>query len=337
MSALDDESQEAGVAGGETPSWSKGHHTPLEYHRTLIDDTMRVDAYERAIRALVKPGDVVLDLGCGSGLLAMLAARRGARVHAVESMSVAKVARQLVEANGLQALVTVHHADVSTLDPVEPVDLMVSEFMGRFLIDDGMLPIMPYAARWLKPGARCCPSRVDLMLAPVGDFHLYAVDSLLRSHHGLDYSAALPYALNYCYRAHLQPYTLMAPAVCYHEYRPPEVARPFDRSLSFTLERAGRLQAIAGWFVAELSPEVTLETTPGMENHWGQYLFPLPPRRLPAGANVSLRLWLESDDEEQHWRWSGEIDDGEEVTAFEFESRQKLGERSQDGPWRVDR
>src|SRR5438552_5763121 len=99
-----------------------------------------MEAFERAIRRLVQPGDVVLDLGCGTGILAMLAARRGARVHAVESTRVAALALELAAQNGLADRITVHRADAVTLPPVEPVDLVVSDFLGGFLVDDNMLP-----------------------------------------------------------------------------------------------------------------------------------------------------------------------------------------------------
>src|SRR5262245_64695363 len=107
--------------------WQAGHRAPLNYHRLLIEDATRMDAYERAIRALVRPGDVVLDLGAGTGILAMLAARAGAaRVHAVESMPVARLAAEIVAENGLADKVIVHEAEATALAPVEPVDLVIS-------------------------------------------------------------------------------------------------------------------------------------------------------------------------------------------------------------------
>jgi predicted RNA methylase len=127
-----------------------GHDASLDYHRRMLVDVVRMDAYDRAIRKLVRPGDVVLDVGAGTGILAMLAARAGAaRVHAVESMPVAEIARELVASNGLGERVIVHRADLVTMDPVERVDLVVSDFLGPFLTDDAMLPAVAAAGRWL--------------------------------------------------------------------------------------------------------------------------------------------------------------------------------------------
>lgn len=73
----------------------------LGIHRRILRDTSWVEAFDVALRKVVTPGSCVLDLGTGSGILAMLAARAGARrVIAVERTGVAELARQLVEVNG---------------------------------------------------------------------------------------------------------------------------------------------------------------------------------------------------------------------------------------------
>jgi SAM-dependent methyltransferase len=277
----------------------EGHKAPLSYHARLLGDLHRMDAYERAIRRLVRPGDVVLDVGCGTGILAMLAARRGARVHAVESMRVAHLARTLVAHNRLD--IQVHHADVRTLDPIEPVDLVISDFLGCFLVDDQMLPAIAAAGRWLKPSGRFCPSEVRLMVAPAGDFALQN-DVFDEPFYGVDLSPAMPEGLRECARANLAPSVMMAEPLRYHTYTTP-TETSFDQTLQFTFSRAGRLRALAGWFEAQLAEEVTLTTAPGHETHWMQHLFPLPPTEIAAGDALEIRLWLA----DQAWHWSGAI------------------------------
>jgi protein arginine N-methyltransferase 1 len=300
-----------------------GHRAPLSYHARLLGDLSRMDAYERAIRRLVKPGDVVLDVGCGTGILAMLAARRGARVHAVESMPVAELARELVARNGLD--VQVHRADVRELAPVEPVDLVVSDFLGCFLVDDGMLDAIAAGSRWLKPGARFCPSEVRLLVAPVADFTLPLVELWREPFYGVDLTSLEAEALRECTRGNLAPSALLAPPQRYHTYVTP-AAGAFDATLRFTFERAARLRALAGWFEAQLAEDVVLTTAPGHETHWMQHLFPLPACEVAAGEALEVRLVLDGG----AWRWSGAIA-GRPFDLREADERAE-GERGERAP-----
>lgn len=109
----------------------RGHDTGLDYHRMMLEDLTKMDAYARAVREVVRPGDIVLDVGAGTGVLSMLAARAGAaRVHAVESMPVAELATELVAANGLADLVQVHRADLVEMARLEPVDRVIGDWMA---------------------------------------------------------------------------------------------------------------------------------------------------------------------------------------------------------------
>lgn len=317
------------------PPLAHGHQAGLEYHRMLLDDAVRTSSYERALRRLVRPGDVVLDLGCGSGLLSLLAARLGAaRVLAVESMPIAGLARELAAANRLADRIEVIEADVLGLDVREPVDLLVSDCMGRFLVDDAMLPALQAGCRWLKPDGRCCPQRIDLLLAPVADLYLRAVDLFEEPLFGLDLSPAHKYALHCAYHARLMPAALLCPGQLFHSMRPEQllelddVWQGFDASLRFVCQRGGRLQGFAGWFRAELAESVALCTEPGIETHWGQYLFPLEPRSVQPGDVISLRLWLERRPTDLVWCWRGKVERaGVCLSRFEHDSEQRLGRR----------
>lgn len=278
-----------------------GHYMPLSYHARLVGDVWRMEAYDRALRQLVRPDDVVLDVGAGSGVLALMAARRGARVHAVESTEVAELARALAAEHGPR--VTVHRADITKLAPIEPVDLVVSDFMGCFLVDDGMLAAIGAAAAWARPDTRWCPSVVRLFLAPVADLTLPSVDVWHERPFGLDLSLAGERALGQCLPGNLPPSTLLAPPQLFATFTPPGPAPSFDRTLSFTSERAGQVRALAGWFEADLAPGVVLSTAPGCETHWGQQLFPVPAHAVTRGETIRVRLRLD----EQRWHWDGAI------------------------------
>ncbi|HKA90999.1 MAG TPA: methyltransferase domain-containing protein [Haliangiales bacterium] len=277
----------------------------------MLADPHRMDAYERAIRRLVRPGDVVLDLGAGTGVLAMLAARAGAaRVHAVESMPIARLAGALVRENGLADRVIVHEADATRLAPVEPVDLVVSDFLGCFLVDDDMIPATAAAGRWLKPAGRFSPSAVRLWLAPVGDLRFAPIDDLADRFYGLSFGAAHRRALAGSYRADLRPEQLLAPAARFAEYLPPAAEPPAGAEMRFAL-RSGRLRGLGGWFDADLASGVGMSNAPGTDTHWAQQFFPLPETAVWAGDVLTVRLDVRAPE----WTLAGELARGGAVAA----------------------
>lgn len=280
----------------------------------MLGDLARMNAYDRAIRRLVDPGDTVLDLGCGTGVLAMLCARRGARVHGVESADVAALARGLVAHNGLAERVVIHQADARRLGPAASVDLVVSDFMGRFVFDDLMAEAVRSSKAWMKPDAVFCPRQVSLVLAPVCDLPVPMVDGFGPDLLGIDLAPCRDVAHHAVYPAQLGADALAGPEVEVATLVPPDLPDTLDTSVTLRLERGGVLRAVAGWFVAQLADEVSLSTAPGIETHWGQLLFPIPPRVAQPGETLRIRVCFDG----AAWRWSGVHSDAE----FELHSSQ---------------
>merc|ERR1719401_2575532 len=115
-------------------------------------------------------GKVVLDVGAGTCILSMLAASAGARtVYAVEATDMAQRARRIVQANGWDKVIRVLQGKVETIKLPEKVDVIVSEWMGYFLLRESMLDSV-LAARdmFLKPGGAMFQSHATLYLAPLG-------------------------------------------------------------------------------------------------------------------------------------------------------------------------
>lgn len=142
------------------------------WHFPMMRDEIRNQAFKDAIERAVRPDMKVLDIGSGSGLLAMMAARAGAcEVHSCElNPIIADTAMQIVRNNGFAEQITIHACNSLRLDPVTdlggPADLVISEIIGKDLVCEEVLPSMRDAVRRLaKPGAQFIPRSGEIRVA----------------------------------------------------------------------------------------------------------------------------------------------------------------------------
>jgi protein arginine N-methyltransferase 3 len=146
-------------------------------HESMLKDTIRTDAYRDFIydNKDLFAGKVVLDVGCGTGILSLFCAKAGAkRVIAVDNSDIIDKARQNVFENGFQDIITCVRGKVEEVTmPVAKVDMIVSEWMGYCLLYESMLDSVIYARdRYLAPGGLMVPSHAKLRIAPIADSEL---------------------------------------------------------------------------------------------------------------------------------------------------------------------
>jgi protein arginine N-methyltransferase 1 len=135
----------------------------------------------------------VLDVGCGTGVLSIFAARAGAKhVYGVDKSNIANQARQIVLDNGLDRTVTIIQGEVEELElPVATVDIIVSEWMGFCLFFESMLDSVLFARdKWLSPGGLIFPDVVRLYVCGIED-HLYKqrLDDCWNQRQGFSYKS----------------------------------------------------------------------------------------------------------------------------------------------------
>lgn len=143
-----------------------GSDLSIKEHLLMVNDVPRGQRFFEAMRAKIHPGDIVLEVGTGAGLLSCLAARLGARhVYTVEQSPVLhRVAREVVATNGLTdkiTLINAHSRDLQNLGIIkEPVNVFVTETIGTQGLDEGIVSIFDDVKPLLAHDAQVIPESV---------------------------------------------------------------------------------------------------------------------------------------------------------------------------------
>jgi protein arginine N-methyltransferase 3 len=160
---------------GELPSIARSTFLmPPDIHETMLKDTVRTDAYRDFIynhKSLFE-GKVVLDVGCGTGILSMFCANAGAaRVIAVDNSAIIDKARENIFTNGFADKITCLRGKIEEVSlPVDEVDIIVSEWMGYCLLYEAMLDSVIWARdKYLKEDGLMVPSHMNMWIAPIAD------------------------------------------------------------------------------------------------------------------------------------------------------------------------
>lgn len=147
-----------------------GRFDAADVHIRMLDDMPRTHAYREALRRCVRPNDIVVDVGTGTGVLAALAAQAGAaHVYAIErSPNTAKLAREFFVANGVGDRITVIEGASTEITLPRKASVMVSEIVGNDPLDEGIIPTTQDAiARLLAPDPRIIPGRMRIFALPL--------------------------------------------------------------------------------------------------------------------------------------------------------------------------
>lgn len=260
----------------------------------MLRDRPRQIAYRDAIEQNRSQfeGKVVLDVGAGTGILSVLCAQAGAkRVFAVEASNIAKIARKIVKENKFEGIIEVVHSKIEDFQlpaDIKEVDIIISEWMGFYLLHEGMLDSVIWARdRFLKSGGLMFPANATINLAPcrvpsrfsdwdnVDGVKMSSLASAIRSQ-----KSQKPEIIS------LKDEDLLHEGTVMSWFDLTEITLDDIEELLFkeviVIDRPGRYQGVCIWFECEfpindMGDSVVLSTSPkSVQTHWQQTVVVLP-------------------------------------------------------------
>jgi protein arginine N-methyltransferase 1 len=281
----------------------------LHFYGRMLADASRMDAYAEALRHFVRPDSVVMDLGSGPGVFALLACKLGARrVYAVEPDNVIGLAREAAAANGFAERIEFLEHLSTEIELPERADIIVSDLRGVLPWFERHIPsIIDARERLLARGGVLIPRRDILWAALVEAPEQY--EELIgpwKNKYDLDLSAGSRLSTNNWRKTHIKPEQLLSEPICwttvdYHEVDSPDICA----EISWRAKRSGRAHGVAVWFDAELAGGTGFSNHPeAPQTIYGQGLFPFStPVEVEEGERVELRLSARFVRDDYVWRW----------------------------------
>jgi protein arginine N-methyltransferase 1 len=277
---------------------------------TMIADRVRMQAYAEALERAVGPGSVVLDIGTGTGIFALLACRLGARrVFAIEPDASIEVARETARANGFEERIEFIQALSTRVTLPELATVLVSDIRGVLPLHRSIVPTIADARdRLLADDAVLIPRSDTLWAAPIESGEIYGkrIERWDGTAYGLDLTPARNLAVNEWGKAEVTTEMFLGEpnllsTLDYRTIRSPNV----QADASWQSARTGTLHGFAVWFDSELAPGITFSNAPGLSRLiYGQALFPLSqPAEVVEGDHISLRFSASLAGDEYLFAW----------------------------------
>lgn len=291
------------------PRTIPGMETTLKEHFGYLSDVIKRQQYERAITDVVVPGSVVLDLGCGSGLLGLMALRAGADiVHFVDDTSILEVARGSVARLGWMDRARFHRRNSFELKLAERVDVVICDHVGYFGFDYGIPALLADAKeRFLKPGGVMVPVRIDLKLAGISSEKCHNTIANWRD-------GTVP--SDFCWVSSLQANVKQGVTLAPEEL----ISEPanlgsiilgsqVDKFVSWTAEivcsRESDFHGVGGWFECQLADNIRMTNSPLADEQLERpqvFLGLEKPVRVKQGERVMVTIMARPGDHVIAWR-----------------------------------
>lgn len=296
----------------------------IDYHRLILGDNVRNSAFADALKKTVKKGEsVVADIGSGTGYLAFLASAFGAKqCHLYEQVpTMLKLSKDIAKANKIENCVFHAQHSASVRNPAK-ADIIVSETLGNYALEENMLETLRDAKRFLKPGGVVIPQTLTQWIAPVVSPRFHRELDVWEVGEGLDYSIARDICFHNIYVRTIQSSDLTpdlppTPWDAIDFTADEDSVRSAD--IDWKIQKPVTIYGFGMWWDCQLVPGVQLSTAPDApRTHWEQIYLPvLDPIALQKGE--TLRCSIRSDTRYEvkvHVKW--------EVSVLDAKGKERL-------------
>ncbi len=300
----------------------------IEFQRLLLGDSIRNDAFYKALKAVIKPGvTTIADIGSGTGFLSFLAEKLGAKeCHLYETSDALPLSKRMAKDNGIKRCKFFQTHSTAVKNPPK-FDVVISEVLGNYALEENIIETLNDAHRFLKPGGIMIPLSLRQFVAPVTSSRLYdELNVWDRVGHGLTFNAAKELCMNNMYVKEILQSDLLPPlprrgeggwgggGVEWDTIEFSEIKNKSVRSkiVEWKADHDHALYGFALWWETTLIRNITLTTSPfEPSTHWKQIYLPiLDPLAVKKGQKISLALKSDSRYEVKiNMEWETSISD----------------------------
>jgi len=275
----------------------------------MIAFEQRTLAFARALEANITPGAVVLDIGCGQGIMSLIACRAGARkVYAIEPDDVIQVARDAVADNGFSERIEFIQAFSTEIDLPEKVDGVVADLRGIMPLEgQSIVSVVDARDRLLKPGGWIIPRRdtVWTALSCCPALHSSLINTWDTSFK-FDFSQARAQCINSFRGTRLKPEDLITPAQQWAVLDYTQIDNPsVSGKMSWRIDRDATAHGVAAWYDCDTADGFSFSNSPKMSApHVFRHAFFPWPEVLELKTDDRIEVTLRADYIHPDYVWS---------------------------------
>jgi type I protein arginine methyltransferase len=278
---------------------------------SMIADKGRMEAYVKALAQVMKPDSVVLDIGTGTGIFAMIACQLGAKkVYAIEPSNAIVVAKEIAAANGYSDRIQFFQKLSTQVELAEKADVIISDLRGILPLSQNHIPsIIDARQRLLKPDGVLIPQcdRLWVAVAELPDLYGRLVNPWDQNGYSLNMAAARQLVTNTWLKGRATPEQILGEPKCWATLDYTTIKNTdVSAEITWTVEQSGTAHGLNIWFDTTLAEGVEFSNAPDKpELIYSSGFFPwLQPVNLALGDTVSVVLQANLVGDDYIWRWN---------------------------------